>query len=140
MVFPSSLNFTTPDAPGITRFVSKVGASQSLIVSSWQCAARILLSGDQIAGAHADKLERAGCLGFGRAFQTLTVLSWPPLANRLPLAENATAQTPLSWPLSVSSWRLVANSHSLIVWSRLAVANTCPSGENAADMTGSECA
>src|SRR3954463_10266886 len=50
--FPSSLNLTTPEVPEITRFVSKVAASQSLIVLSRQCAARVLLSGDQIAGFH----------------------------------------------------------------------------------------
>src|ERR1019366_4667072 len=117
MVFPSSLNVTTLEAPGITHFVSKVAASHSLIVSSWQCAAKTLLSGDQVTGSHCDRPERAGVLGFVRVFQILTVLSWPPLAKRLPLAENATAQTPLSWPLSLSNSRLVANRHSLIVWS-----------------------
>src|SRR5438552_3272143 len=71
---------------------------------------------------------------------TRTTPSAPAEASNLPSGENANDQIAPRWPLSSVLIFFVATSQSLIVWSKLEVANILPSGENTANNTSLECA
>src|SRR5262245_44800612 len=69
-------------------------------------------------------------------FQSLTVLSLPPVANHLPSRENDTEVTQFLClsPSKAPSSLPVAVSHSFVVWSELVVASHFPSVENASEV------
>ena len=71
--------------------------------------------------------------------QILTVLSAATLTKVLPSRENSSDRVSPAWPCSVRNSLPSAASHSLMVLSRLPVANSLPSSEKAAQVTASVC-
>ena len=79
---------------------------------------------------------------FARSFSphTSTRPSSPPDAASPPTGEAHALRTQSPWPDRMPCSRPQAVSHSLIVWSWLAVSIVAPSGVNASDDTGQRCA